>query len=95
MTTAQAYNLIEEMKSKIANVNVAYYINLDTVRAIEQSLGVQLIGEQFPSFPSTPTRSARGPWWRGRRGGNSRRDRQIQLSKYFMCDAKNQIKIDV
>jgi len=32
------------MKSKIANVNVAYYINLDTVRAVEQAVGVQLIG---------------------------------------------------
>ena len=37
--------MIEDMKAKIANVNVAYYINLDTVRAIEQAVGVQLIGE--------------------------------------------------
>ena len=42
----QAYSLIEDMKSKIANVNVAYYINLDTVRAVEQAVGVQLIGRQ-------------------------------------------------
>ena len=34
------------MKGKIANVNVAYYINLDTVRAVEQAVGVQLIGRQ-------------------------------------------------
>ena len=33
------------MKSKIVNVNVAYYINLDTVRAVEQAVGVQLIGK--------------------------------------------------
>ena len=38
--------MIEDMKSKIANVNVAYYINLDTVRAVEQAVGVQLIGRQ-------------------------------------------------
>ena len=36
------------MKGKIANVNVAYYINLDTVRAVEQAVGVQLIGRQSP-----------------------------------------------
>lgn len=40
------------MKSKIANVNVSYYINLDTLRAIERSVGVELIGEQSP--PSLP-----------------------------------------
>ena len=34
------------MKGKIANVNVAYYINLDTVRAVEQAVGVQLIGRK-------------------------------------------------
>ena len=32
------------MKSKIVNVNVAYYINLDTLRAIEQAVGVQILG---------------------------------------------------
>ena len=38
--------MIEDMKGKIANVNVAYYINLDTVRAVEQAVGVQLIGRR-------------------------------------------------
>ena len=38
--------MIEDMKGKIANVNVAYYINLDTVRAVEQAVGVQIIGRQ-------------------------------------------------
>ena len=33
------------MKSKIVNVNVAYYINLDTLRAIEQAVGVQILGK--------------------------------------------------
>jgi hypothetical protein len=41
----QAYTLIEDMKVKIANVNIAYYINMDTVKAIEQAAGVQLIGK--------------------------------------------------
>jgi len=36
--------LIEDMKSKIVNVNVAYYINLDTLRAIEQAVGVHILG---------------------------------------------------
>ena len=37
--------MIEDMKSKIVNVNVAYYINLDTLRAIEQAVGVQILGK--------------------------------------------------
>ena len=37
------------MKSKIVNVNVAYYINLDTLRAIEQAVGVQILGK-FDDF---------------------------------------------
>ena len=41
--------MIEDMKSKIVNVNVAYYINLDTLRAIEQAVGVQILGE-FDDF---------------------------------------------
>ena len=49
---SQAYSLIEDMKAKIANVNVAYYINLDTVRAIEQAVGVQLIGEYINNVKS-------------------------------------------
>ena len=44
--------MIEDMKAKIANVNVAYYINLDTVRAIEQAVGVQLIGEYINNVES-------------------------------------------
>ena len=44
--------MIEDMKAKIANVNVAYYINLDTVRAIEQAVGVQLIGEYINNVKS-------------------------------------------
>ena len=39
----QAYALVEDMKAKIANVNVAYYINLETVRAIEQAVGVEVL----------------------------------------------------
>ena len=49
---SQAYSLIEDMKAKIANVNVAYYINLDTVRAIEQAVGVQLIGKYINNVKS-------------------------------------------
>ena len=41
--------MIEDMKSKIVNVNVAYYINLDTLRAIEQAVGVQILGK-FDDF---------------------------------------------
>ena len=29
----RAYTMIEDMKNKIPNVNVAYYINLQTIRA--------------------------------------------------------------
>ena len=39
----QAYSLIEDMKTKIASVNVAYYINLETVRAVEAGVGVQIL----------------------------------------------------
>ena len=39
-----AYTMIEDMKTKIPNVNVAYYINLQTIRAVEQALNVQIIG---------------------------------------------------
>ena len=44
--------MIEDMKVKITNVNVAYYINLDTVRAIEQAVGVQLIGKYINNVKS-------------------------------------------
>ena len=39
-----AYAMIEDMKNKILNVNVAYYINLQTIPAVEQDLNVQIIG---------------------------------------------------
>ena len=31
--------LLEDMRSKIPNVNVAYYVNVQTIRAMEQALG--------------------------------------------------------
>ena len=47
------------MKSKIVNVNVAYYINLDTLRAIEQAVGVQILGK-FDDFFIQSARAVTG-----------------------------------
>ena len=31
------------MRSKIPNVNVAYYVNVETIRAMEQALGTRIL----------------------------------------------------
>ena len=38
-----AHALLEDMRSKIPNVNVAYYVNLQTIRAMEQALGTKIL----------------------------------------------------
>ena len=44
-----AYTLLEDMKSRIPNVNVAYYVNVQTIRAMEQALNTKILGnsQQF------------------------------------------------
>ncbi|XP_023331155.1 intraflagellar transport protein 140 homolog [Eurytemora carolleeae] len=39
-----AYTLIEDMKMRINNVNIVYYVNLQTIRNIEAALGVEILG---------------------------------------------------
>ena len=38
-----AFALLEDMRNKIPNVNVAYYINVQTIRAIEQALNTKIL----------------------------------------------------
>ena len=38
-----AHALLEDMRSKIPNVNVAYYVNVETIRAMEQALGTRIL----------------------------------------------------
>ena len=38
-----ALALVEDMRNKIANVNIAYYVNVQTIRAIEQALGTKIL----------------------------------------------------
>ena len=59
------------MKSKIVNVNVAYYINLDTLRAIEQAVGVQILGK-FDDFFIQSSRAESARAVTGRRCPHSR-----------------------
>ena len=44
-----AYTLLEDMKNRIPNVNVAYYVNVQTIRAMEQALNTKILGnnQQF------------------------------------------------
>ena len=41
-----AYHLIEDMKENIPKVNVAYYINMQTIKAVQKALGVQIVSSQ-------------------------------------------------
>ena len=38
-----AHALLEDMKNRIPNVNVAYYINIQTIRAMEQALNLKIL----------------------------------------------------
>ena len=38
-----AYSLLDDMRNKIPNVNVAYYVNIQTIRAVEQALNTKIL----------------------------------------------------
>lgn len=38
----KAYNLMQEMRQKIARVNIAYYVNMRTIEAVHQALDIPL-----------------------------------------------------
>ncbi len=38
-----AYGLLEEMRSKIPNLNLAYYVNIPTLEAISKAIGVPIV----------------------------------------------------